>query len=376
MKMHNAMFTPLEPGAAEHFKIYFYATMARVLEQVVESFDSLEAACEEFPFLAGYYTELVHYGMETCATIESTAWQAALRTWESRATMHLPLRALRETAALNHAAMTLLVCIGLIEEDARFGLLFENLQCAPNQPRPTLGLLSAWWRAADSYDEARANIKQLLDLGLITIVNGEAPRSQWAFQPQAILWEALRGEPLKVFSTWGRFCEPQAVARLDDLILPAPLKQKLAAIPKLLAAGEVQALIIRGAQHNGRRTLLSAIAQALGRGVLELRGLGKADDERWRMASTLATLLKALPVANFDLAPGETVELPALPAYQGGWGFILGKQGGLSGETLQSAISLTLEMPDISARQLHWQRALGLQKTESLDLISERFRAT
>jgi hypothetical protein len=374
--MEQAIFTTLEPNPADHFKIYFYATMARVLEAITASFDSLESAIEQFPFLEGYHGELVHCGMEESETVESATWQAALESWEAASTAHLPLRALREVCGLNHGAISLLFCIGLIEEDARFGLLFEALQCAPNQQRPTFGLLAGWWRTGDGYDEARAAIKHLLELGLIAVVNGEAPRSQWAFQPQAMLWDVLRGEQPAAFSTWGRFREPEACARLDELMLPEPLQQRLLAIPELLQTGELQALVIRGPQHNGRRTLLSAIARATGRGLLELHGLGKADDERWRIAATLATLIDALPVAIYDLAPGETAELPVLTAYNRGWGFVLGKQGGLGGETLHSVISLSLEMPDVAARKRHWQRALGSQSGNALNAISDGFRAT
>jgi hypothetical protein len=375
-RMHNDIFTTLAPTPNEHFKIYFYAAMAQVLEQVAESFDSLEAAFEQFPFLGGYQAELVHYGMENSQTLQSAEWQSALNDWEEGATAHLPLRALREVCGLNHSTMTLLFCIGLSEEDARLGLLFEALQCAANQHRPTLGLLSAWWRGDEGYGEARAGIKRLLELGLIQVVNPEAPRIEWACQPQAILWDVLRGEPLKEFSTWGRFREFDQCANLDDLILPETVKQQLTLIPQLLDSGEIRTVVIRGAHHNGRRTTLSALARGAGRGVLELRGLGKAEDERWRIIGTLATLLGALPLAVFDLAPGETAELPALSGYEGAIAVGLGKQGGVSGAGVQSAISLTLEMPDFTARKQHWQQALGISAADNLDDISERFRAT
>src|ERR671918_596518 len=95
MKMHDDIFTALEPMPTTHFKIYFYAAMAQVLEQVAESFDSLDAAFEQFPFLAGYWAELVHYEMENSQTLQSVEWQSALKSWEESATVHLPLRALR-----------------------------------------------------------------------------------------------------------------------------------------------------------------------------------------------------------------------------------------------------------------------------------------
>ena len=41
---------------------------------------------------------------------------------------HLPLRALREAPPLDHAAMMRLLTIGLVEEQARFGAIFEAMQ--------------------------------------------------------------------------------------------------------------------------------------------------------------------------------------------------------------------------------------------------------
>ena len=137
-------------------------------------------------------------------------------------------------------------------------------------------------------------------------------------------------------------------------------------------SGEAQALIVRGPQHNGRRTVLGAIARMLDRGLLEIRGLGKADDERWRLIGPLATLLHALPAIVLDLAPGETAELPHLNGYDGPSSIVLGKQGGLSGPGAERVLSLTLEIPDVDARRLQWQRSFGSHAVGELDSISER----
>ncbi len=375
--MQTNPFADLPPTPAEHFKLYFYAAVLHLIEQVSQSFGSREAAFEQFPFLDGYYDELATQGLEGLASENLAAWwRDSLHAWEETIPGHLPLRALREATGLGHAAITLLLSIGLIEEDARFGLLFETMQNTPGQHRPTLGLLNAWWREPSDSDEVRATLRRLQTLGLIQAVNPDAPRIEWALQSPGLLWDVLRGEVHETLAPWAHYSAPPRLATYDELILPDTLQQPLARIPKLLASGEAQALIVRGPQHNGRRTVLGAIARMLGRGLLEIRGLGKADDERWRLIGPLATLLHALPAIVLDLAPGETAELPHLNGYDGPSGIVLGKQGGLSGPGAERVLSLTLEIPDVDARRLQWQRSFGSHAVGELDSISERFRMT
>src|SRR2546423_5309232 len=150
-----------------HFKLYCLATAAHICAQVAETYGSREAALEQFPFLAGYEEEWAEFVPSELADAELDEWwRDALAAWERATTTHLPLRALREAYQLEHGALTLLMCAGLIEEDARFGLLFEALQGAA-QRRPTAGLLSAWWRARVDCTEVRAQLRRLHTLGLI-----------------------------------------------------------------------------------------------------------------------------------------------------------------------------------------------------------------
>ncbi|HEV2801608.1 MAG TPA: ATP-binding protein [Pyrinomonadaceae bacterium] len=372
---------------ANHFKLYIFATVAHVLEQVAQSFDTFEAVYEQFPFLEGYAEELEERAPAHLACTDARGaaawWQETIGAWEAGTNAHLPLRALRETAALDHAGLTLLMCAGLIEEDSRFGLLFETMQGTPGQHRPNVGLLSAWWRAEDDYTEVRARLRQLHELGLLEFTGMDAPRTEWTLHAAPLLWDVLRGETRERLAPWARYHAPQTLAALDALILPASLRAQLEVIPALLASGEARALVVRGPHHNGRRTLAGAVARALGRGVLELTAFDKtsettahAPDERSRLAGTLATLLSALPVFVFDIAPGDTVELPPMGAYDGALALVLGKQGGVRGEAAERALTVLVETPDRDARRLHWLRALGTHATSDIELISERFRLT
>lgn len=363
---------PLTP--ATHFRLLLYGALIPILERVFQSFGSSQAACEQFPFLVGYCAELSARGVEDFKQDnEAIWWREALTAWEERVAVHLPLRALCETSGLDYSAITLLLSIGLIEEDARFGLVFDAFQTTPGHHRPTIGLLNAWWQPSSDGEAPRAIVRRLFNLGLVQVVNADAPRVEWALQVPGVLWDVMRGEIYETLTPWARYHAPERLATSSELLVPDALREALEKLPTLLSSGEVQTLVVRGPQHNGRRTLVGAVARTLGYGFLEVSGLMRADDERWRLVSPLATMLYAMPVLVFDLAPGEAVELPAMPGLANPRGIVLGKHGGLSGSGIEHALTVTLDIPDIDQRRLHWQ-AEGVVSPEQLDQISECMR--
>ena len=382
-------FAQLPQTAAEHFKLYFYAAVLHLLGQVAQSFETQEALFEQFPFLIAYHDALMSYGVGEQEQDEAEQWwQDAVQHWEHDITdTHLPLLTLRHTSELDYTALVLLLSIGLSEEDARFGTLFEAVHGVVGQHRPTLGLLNAWWRDPAGYKNSRTLLHQLQDLGLVSVVNPDAPRIEWALQIPALIWDVLRDDAPRVNEGWLRYRSPAQVLPMAELIVSERLQQACATLPPLLANGEVQALTLRGPQHNGRRTILGAIARKLERGLLEITGISKSDDERWRLIGPLATLLHALPTLVLELAPGETLELPPLHGYCGPVGLILGKQGGINGPNAERALTLNVEMPTIAERRRHWlyharhnvvNMADGKNELASTDVatVSERFRLT
>jgi hypothetical protein len=348
-----------------------------VIDQAAQSLGSREAVLEQYPFLLGYEEEFRTSGLKDPPLGEpGQAWRDALLEWEASVTEHLPLHALAAAADLDYDALTLLLCIGLTEEDGRFGSLFGAMQGTPEQHRPTVGLLNAWWRPSEDRGEARASLRKLQELGLVQVVNPEAPRLEWALQPVGVVWDALRGGASQPPAPWLRYRAASDLIAGAGLILSPALQQRLKNIRALLANRAVPALVVRGPQRNGRRTLLGSMARALDRGMLEVTGLTKSDDERWRIVGPLATAIRAMPVLVFDPAPGETVTLPRLSAYEGPMGVVLGPQGGLDGPGAEAAVTLTLEMPGTAERRQLWERGLNGQATASLADISERCRLT
>jgi SpoVK/Ycf46/Vps4 family AAA+-type ATPase len=98
------------------------------------------------------------------------------------------------------------------------------------------------------------------------------------------------------------------------------------------------------------------------------------DDTRWRSIGAQATLLDALPALVVDVAPGETFHIPMLDGWNGPVGVVLGRRGGVTGEALEQAVTLTLEIPDVAGRERHWSAALSSEAP--LDELAKRFRMT
>jgi len=371
--MHDTIaFDELPRTASHHFRLYYFASVSHVIGQVTAAFPSPEAAFSEFPFLIGYQDELSRRGVPDR---DRHWWRRAIDAWERTTAAHLPLRALREAAALDDRTLSLLFCVGLTEEDGRFGLLFEALQSTPGVHRPTLGLLNAWWREPTDAGEVRSALRRLSDLGFTRVVNQDAPRVEWALEPTGPLWDAMRGEIHEAPSAWMRYHPPSELVPIDDLVVPPAVRETLARAPVLLESGEARALIVRGPQHGGRRTLVGAVARQLGRGLLEVTQLGLDAGERGRTAGTLSTLLHAIPALVVDPGPGETAEIPALGSTDGPVAVVLGRLGGVTGPSLEQTITINLETPDPEARRQHWETSAALSDVDRL-AVATRFRMT
>jgi len=344
-----------------HFKLCFLGAVRHVVDQLTNNLGSLDEVLEQFPFISGYLAEIEEVG------------PATLAEWERGIETHLPLRALRETLALDEASITLLFAIGLIEEDPRFGFLMECAQPVPSQQhRPTLGLLTAWWRDDDV--PVRERIRALLDHGLIQVINADAPRLQWVFQTPPAVWDALRGEMPPLPAPWLTFTAADELPSRGDLVIPEALRRAVDSIPSLIESGDVRALIVRGPQHNGRRSIVRSIARALGYGVLELRGPLRVDDERWPLVTALATLAHAIPVLVLDLGLGDACELPPLHGFRVPFAVVMGRHGAVSGRAVEGAVTITVDMPGLEERRALWRNSID--DAGDADTLAERFRMT
>lgn len=373
----TTLFEHMPHNPAVHLKLYFYAAVLHIIERASHSFASFEELLEGFPFLVDYNNELAGHGLEGLSRDEANSlWRDSLRAWEEHTAVHLPLRALGEEAGLDYEALTMLMAIGVLEDEPRFGQLFDAMQGGTGQRRPTVGLLTGWWSDMLPDTTVRAVIRRLLDLGLVTVVNPEAPRAEWALQFPVVFWDALRGDVHEAPLPWVSYQPMHKLVLVRDLILSDDVRKIAAAVPALLSSGDVRVLLVRGPRNNGRSTLLGGMAAALELGMLTVTGLSGKGDERWQLIGPLATLTHAMPVIIVDPGPGETAEIPALHAYSGPLGIALGKQGGVNGPGVERALTLELKLPGMAERKMHWAAALPAQSQDGLDIISERFRMT
>jgi hypothetical protein len=371
MQTETAEAEALTP--AHHFRMYLYAVVLHLLRHVAESHESWDEVFKQYPFLMGYASEVATNGVDGMALDEAAEfWQSKVTERERDA--RLPLHALGEAYGLDYETLLMLLCVGLVEEDARFGAMFERMQVGPGQHRPTAGLLNELWQ--ESVGDVQRPLRALRECGLVEVVNPEAPRAEWALRVPSLLWDALRGDFQETLAPWARYRPPESLTALDALVVNEETRSSLATIAALFSSGEVRTLVVRGPRHNGRRTMLGAVARLLGRGVVEVAGLSGSNDERWRLLGPLATLLNALPVVALDPAPGETVEVPQLGGEHALLGLAVGRHGGLSGAGVERSLTLNADAPDESARLQLWERGFDGREYREAAGLCGRLRMT
>lgn len=375
--MQDNPFSDLEVSAAEHFRLCFYGAVLYLVGNLTRWLGSFEEVFKRFPFLALYSEEISTRGVGGL-TVDAAPdwWYRAIESWENTSNDHLPLRALRNAAGLGFSALTLCLCAGLPEEDPRFGDVFELIQSPPGQRRLMYSLLNSWLDASDSAEAGGTSVQELINLGLLEVSNQTAPRSEWTLQVPVPLWDAIRGSPMKSSVSWLTYTPPAELSDLQNLILPQPLRDRLVEVSEAFVSGRAKGLIVRGPKRNGRKTIAKAVAKSLSGGVLEISGLERTNDERWKMVGPVATVLNAMPIVEPELSPGETAHLPMLGVYDGPVAIVLGRHGGAGGPWAEKAITLPVNVPEPLERRAHWLAGAGAQELGELDAVSERYRMT
>jgi hypothetical protein len=145
---------------------------------------------DRFSFLAGYYEQLAAHG----APVGDVGWwRKGIRGWEEEddaANMHLPLRA-RDALPP-----------GRDRADRRrraFRASVRGASIVAWRPAPTLGLLNILWHDADDTVAIRDRLRALRERGLVQVTNPDAPRTAWALQVPASIWDAIRGDDPRHF---------------------------------------------------------------------------------------------------------------------------------------------------------------------------------
>ncbi len=381
--MSNA-FSTFPYRARNHFRLHFHAAVYRIVHALHRMHPSdhrdLHRTVDQYPFLAEYLQEMLPLLPNDASWEELPGWwEREIEAWEATGTGHLPLAALTRGEGVSATKRLLLMVIGLVEEDSRFGTLFAGLQEPLAHRRPTLDLLGQMLSDGDSEPgEISAAGRALTASGLADVLNPDAPRSEWLLRPPPVLWDLIRGEsPTGLAADW-RLHERAHFEDLETLNLAPDLLGQIGRAVSLLGAGKARVLELRGITGAERLEVIGAVARRLGVGVAEVpvQGRGEAgpqDGAALRHLGPLCILGGYLPVLRYDLAPGETAIFPVLSCYRGPVGVIMGLEGGLGARVSPATIRLTLPPPREEQRLRYWRQAFGDHPVPDLNRIVERF---
>lgn len=340
------MFDHLPVDAASAFRLSAIGTVLHMLElqwpHLPEDFPAATLLADEYRDAAASLTRR--------PAPSSAAWAEAQAAWQGKA-VTLPATRLA-AAGFGPGHSRLLVSLALVEEDPRLALLIE-----PEGGMPSLGGLVALWRSAGDDDDpgrVRDELLDLVDAGLVSVSNLEAPRSTWQLRAPVAVVDALSGQLPRIA---GLTCHPANHLPVSSTWIgedgdPDELGQSLLALP-------AQLLIVRGPQHNGRKTLVKMAAAHAGLGVLAGDAGLPADADRWRLAAAVALLSGALILVDAAPAPGETLVIPRHSHWPGPVAVTLGSVGSVQSAAALPRRDISIALPDSETRRQHW-RAAGL----------------
>lgn len=236
-------------------------------------------------------------------------------------------------------AVELWLVHGLAEEDRRFAPLFEamnqSLGDEGGQPGP------AWLQQSFGNlpgQGLRPALRVLLQAGVLKPESAGQPRAAQRFEVDEACWAALRGEPFVDPAPGLRLRAAERAPRLADLVLADVTRERLAG----WRAG--QPLLVRGPEHNGRGSLVAALAREQGRPVLACR-LDAASPPPPTLAA-LAALCGALTLLRVDATPGEALKLPPLA---GDFAVVAADEDGLEGLPAD-VLTVSLPLPGYAQR--------------------------
>ena len=383
----SSAFAQMDRTPDNHFALHFHAAVYAVLafvrtlqEQGGAETDDL---VDDYPFLGQYLAEDLRFMPDDLTWDEGGAWWGReLRRWEARADRHLPLRALSTTFGLSPPQRLAFMLTGLIEEDSRFGTLFAHLQAPVQRRRPTVELLGRIVQRLDAGADGWGICRPLVEHHLVEVVDRSRPRAEWTLRVPGIVWDAARGTVPSTLDGAEQRTQVRPVDALpsfDDVILPADSREQLCRVPRLLRADDTQFAVVRGTTGSDRLAALDAVARDLDRGVVRVEGLGEKDasDASAAVPDGLGPFcvgVRMMPVLEIDLAPGESRPLPPIPGYDGPVGVALSPTGGLTGDALDAAVTLSLGTLSADERRRHWRAAFERAEVADLDAIVDGFQ--
>lgn len=349
--LENEPDTAQDNSASEAFRVLVLAAAQRVIEHALLTLGGAEELAKRFPFLLEYANAFStvelqrHPGLAQLA--HHAGWPAqAIEVW--------------------------LVC-GLVEEDVRFAQVFEALDEHAQHTRPGMRLMQSWWGTLPR-EGIRPCIRALDECGVLEVCNPGSPFAERVYEVDQNCWAAARGEAPRTPAPGVRLSDVGEGVSLAELVLPEVLSARIAAlVPRLQATASAgSTLIVRGPPHNGRRSLLAAIAHAEGRSALHIewpQGDDRGAVRRWLGA--FATLADARPIFHIRSTPGEAQRLLDLPGYVGWVGVACGDDDAFE-ELPGEAWSVQLPLPAAEQRRALIARKLPCADAAELAALADR----
>jgi hypothetical protein len=374
----SSAFINFSVNARNQFLLSFFAAIFWLLHHIQRSQKpadrNMETVFESFPFLSGYLSDMRQL-MPDQITWEKALvwWQTEFARWEKSSEAFLPLLAIEEIDGIDFRCRILLILIGLVEEDSRFGDVFSLLQPSAGQRRPTLELAGQIMRLNGQDPDPWRVCRPLLDAGFIETVDTSAPRSEWVLRVPNIIWDLIRGESPGSSQLWFSRHTGDSFPDMRALVFPEEFLNKLGQIPELLKSGKTKGLVLRGTSGSGRLQVAGAVARALERRILLVDGSSELAEKQWQRLGSLCTITRSIPVISCDLAPGESAKLKPLTGYKGPAAILAGFEGGLHGGLVERSLTLTIPWIGASERQRLWLSMLQDPVAEDIAEISHRF---
>jgi len=247
-----------------------------------------------------------------------------------------PLERLRKALCLDADGLSCFVVAALPDAEPQLTGLLDELHGQGGRPTratlarafgagPSAAAVQALGSAGALCEEARVLSvpRTLWDMAC-----GLPPsRGAWRHQP----WDGLRP--------------------LDQLILPDALRGAIE-VARSLDVGP-RCWVLRGGPGSGRHALAGALAHAAGLGLLQA-----CDPSHGQALGAAAALLGAMPLADFEPAPGESVGWLIPPGAPNQAAALMPRHGDLVVDGAEPC-RLDLAPPNGPERRAHWRRALG-----------------
>jgi hypothetical protein len=284
-----------------------------------------------------------------------TWWSRAVLEWERSVAERLPLRSLAESLRAPFASRMALILSGLVEDDFRIGSLYAALQEPLVSRRPCVSLLSDMLRTAFR-DAMLQPCEPWWPLGVLEPQDRSAPRSEWTLRVPPDVWQILRGADVAAAAR-----ETEDIDEWSSLLNEFDDGESLRLLPERLESGDLSAVVLQGANGSGRRRLARSLARALGRNPCVV-DVPEDDRERARFRERLGlrcVLSFGFPILCVDPRPGGRAVLPALPGYRGPAVVCTGREGGVGGELVRSALTCSMPAPSLACREAVWANELG-----------------